>query len=216
MSTKKKIWFSVGALCLVAVVAVVAIVAVYAATNQTVNSSINVTYRATNVVGTASANVIQYSESAFVKTAMEDGQSGTTLNFSRNDEGTAKTLSPKDDIVLEDATNKDFVVFEYKFTNSSESVKITAGLSYRDGSSDDNNYKVFVHPSATELGVETNWTETINEDKTSSLTNLAENITVPVSGEYYVYVLVKIDNPDNDCVFTGSFAWSLQGTPSES
>jgi len=115
--SKKKLIITITSLCLVLVAAVAAVVGVVAASQQTVTSTIHVTYAANNVK--ASVAVSTKSEAENTWTAR-----GDAVSFNAADASQTKTVNVSDPIALGGRTVgsewrfERYVVYRYAFTNS--------------------------------------------------------------------------------------------------
>ncbi len=203
MSTKSKIIFSVGILCIVVSIAVVAIVAVWAASSQTVTSAISVKYYSNQVVGTAKANVIVGGKSTAMTTTGQSSGSDTIKFTGDEASDSNQTLKPvMTGSYIELTTENNYVVFEYIFTNSADHA-YTASLTY---SGDDSNFtkKYAIRTSALTTGyatsITTNFTNTLSTSVTKTNTT-------------YVYIMLTISSNLSDASFVGNFVWGLNGVP---
>lgn len=121
----KKLMISLFSLCLVAIVGLLTTVIVLAASTQNVNSSINVTYTASEVSGSVSAAYKVKDDASETKFT---GGTGGTITFTAttktSEVGTLKAST--DAITL--TSDKNYVEFYYNFTNNGDKmiVKLAA------------------------------------------------------------------------------------------
>lgn len=196
MKPKTKIILSICALCLVTILSVVAIVAVFAADRQTVTSQISVTYKATNVVGTAKGNTIFES----VTTPMSGD-----VSFTYDEASTTKTLTPSAVTLTTDSAETQYCVFEYIFTNGASN-SYTATLSLTGGTA--TNVNVFTNSAGAKIS--TGWKTAIKDAKTTPTSGNLLSVTVSGnSAGTYAYVLVALNDPLQGATFSGTFSWVL-------
>jgi hypothetical protein len=152
--SKKKLIITITSLCLVVVAAVAAVIGVVAASTQTVNSRVSVTYRANNVKASVGVQAIYQQDANFG----DDGfvNRATTVsedpNFLATEAATTRNVDVSDQIVLGNsgatAQNPDadwsferYILYRFSFTNNfaaagTEPVKpaegrpMTVGLAY--------------------------------------------------------------------------------------
>lgn len=127
----------------------------------------------------------------------------------------------------------DYVIFRYTFTNSSTSSAYTAVLSYTDTSTTDTNVTFsiwnavsstnLVPSTTTEVPIATlrstgasdstptaGWTDVANPGSNIATITIAANSNATT----YVYLKVRItDGGVNNAIFSGNFAWVLNGPP---
>jgi len=201
MSSKKKLIISLSVAAAVLVAAIIAIVAVFAAAQQTLTSSIKVTYTAgKNVAGTASASYKLSGEGA--ETLHMDTNGATeggdrTVTFNALADKQTQSLMTQGDIVL-NADNLS-VEFTYVFTNTGD-YDYTAEISLldKDGTA---------ASSATMENVK------VEYDAGSGYLENATALTVEAGDEdaTFVYkVRISIVNNAKNATFEGSFAWDLE------
>ncbi len=216
MTAKQKMTIAITALCLVAVIAIVTVIAVFAATTAKINSAVNVSYTATDVVGTASAKWYGGAEDAELAGENMDNNGSevdgeTVLNFDADSDLSSQsgTLSPAKDITF-DASHQD-VIFEYKFTNSgSRSYKATVVFT---GTIENVTITSKTQPT-TPITVSSGHS-TITDDvsptsQSPSATFTIANVAVAANtGVTYVYVKLHLTSKAKDATFSGTFAWTL-------
>lgn len=113
----KKLMISLFSLCLVAIVGLLTTVIVLAATNQNINSSISVTYVATNIKGSVKA---QYSVAGGDAVNFTGGSPAGTISFDA-EETVSSTLSSGEIILKSDSK---YVEFIYTFTNEGTAMDV--------------------------------------------------------------------------------------------
>ena len=206
MDSKKKLFMSVCALCLMAVSSLASIAAVLAWTGQSVASNISVLYTASQVAGTVSASYTVGASTTTMKAA--DGTT-TTLTFDGTETSDLqKTLAPTSAITLN--TTNSYVVFEYVFTNASSSYAYPIQLTYADTTPTDANMNVYVIATGSKV---TDYAAATWGDKVTGTTLVANTTKVPASSTgFYVYVKVAVGNTLNDASYSGAYSWTL-GTP---
>ena len=124
MSSKKKLVISLSVAAAVLVAAVIAIVAVFAAAQQTVQSSVNVSFRAKNVDCSVVASYQRYTDT--------EEQSIGSATFTAAETTTEKevSLAPEKPIVLDDQRSESkpnvYVDLIYKITKTSSSNLVVA------------------------------------------------------------------------------------------
>lgn len=199
MGSKAKICLSIASIFIIAVIAAVVVVAVFAVGKQTVNSSINVTYTAVQVHGSAKAYVHLGDSNMPMITDGGDEE----IIFNATDENTPKTLKPSEQtITLTDEI--DFVVFEYILKND-EQKPYTATLTYQDTGDADTGIDVFVTTSSSMISRPT------IDNVTTAVEDMGGTIVEDeVKGELYVYVLFQL-NGASEAGFSGRFTWTLSG-----
>ena len=228
-TNKKKLVVALALLALIVVASVITtVVLVLASSQQSVESNINVTYQVTDVSATISGRY------GVKKTAEEVNAAATLLDKKMTPNSAtinpADTTGPK--MTPEEATialksDKDFVVFEYGFTNntpfdeetSTAETPFTIALTYtdvtsaEDATANDKNILVRCKASTTAIGETdlnaafTRSTKTWAEGwSTISDTNWAG---VTCHQTYYVYVIVAIDDINTAATFSGNFKFVL-------
>ena len=217
MKSKSKIKFMViiAIASVLALMSVIAIIAIFAANKQTVLSNISVVYEADKfgVSGTVSAKYFIGSAdetgTSMTTTGLENGEK--TLTFAPSEETRQNTLNPQGTIQLTKENN--FVVFEYKFTNTNSDIK------YKD--------KLYM-ATLTFKGTADNVTLTSATSETNAITSFStieDAITNPTDFKFYIsvqpnqtmygYIKVQITNITDDASFNGDFKWDLNLDNSE-
>ena len=126
MTANKKIGIFIATLCITFLVAIVAIVLVLTSA-ETATSAVSIKYRAENVDVKVEANAYYSGTScAFTKNGANNGDTYITLG-KETPEGMLSQPSNVSNIVLND--QHDCVIFEYKFTNMSDTVDAKIALS---------------------------------------------------------------------------------------
>ena len=191
MKTKNKLIIAFSALGVVAVAAVIALVAVLAAGQQTVTSSINVTYTATDVTGSAT---LTYKKGSDDWTTF----SNNSVNFAASDDARTQNITLSDGIELSATTsgsNKvvEDLCFRFVFTNtgSTSYYATITGLTA---------------PANGSLYVSTNDNYTTYKDAAATKT-----IEVPTTGATF-YVLFTGANVAQDISFNFAPTWTLNKT----
>lgn len=211
MSSKKKLIISLSAVCLVAVIAVVAVVAVLAAGTQAVTSSITVTYRASMVDATVSA---QY----YITDAAGTVKEGTPISFKNGNQDILKfeagaasstgTLSV--DSVALDSVNQT-IIFEYKFTCDSANNGYTGELTIpTEGKTVRNFTAEQFYVSDTKVA--SNALKDIDfQAENEGFSLEAKASAEAASTEKYVYIKVSIADTNADADYIAAFDWALNG-----
>lgn len=217
MSTRTKIVLSIGAMCLVAVMSIAAVVAVFAARQQTIQSSINVSYTAKEVEAMVKANWYEGSGSAQPMKVGGSSSGDDSINFTAGGPSQTGALSPtKETIELSESNN--YVVFEYIFENTGK--EFIAKLSYADdGNSADENVNIYAGCSDNGTQKTTSNLATGDSD-VKKLENKQSGdfltFTVPNGKEgkqtWYAYVVIAINAIGDDAGFSGTFTWDLTST----
>ncbi len=201
MSPNKKILLTISLATVLAFLSVVAVVAVFAATRRELTSSIRVRYISMEVSGEATARWKVGSEEWHNMTTGGEANGATKLTFGLEANQNA-SLSPTDKDIQLTAEN-DYVVFEYKFTNSGGK-DYAIDLFYQDNEIEDTNISVFCLNSDEEIASEFN--ENIN-------THFGDWTTTTISANKtkYVYILAKIRDIASDAKYSGLFQFNLDG-----
>ena len=134
--SKKKLIWMISSLCAVIVFVGVTLGVVLAATQQTVNTSISITYRAINIEGTVSAKYTVGTETKDFETPTGE----KVVAFYADDEDLKADLSMVDDVVL-NSTDKRSIVMEYTFTNTGDAM-YTAVMSFKEEGYVNKNVKI--------------------------------------------------------------------------
>ncbi len=182
----KKLMISLFSLCLVAIVGLLTTVIVLAAGTQNVNTTINVTYSATNIAGSVSAKYKVANGTAVDMTTDGTSNGAKTITFAAEDANANATLSPAGSIAL-DATNK-YVEFTYTFTSSGDSYKATVAATGFDKKNYTIQYKV-------------------GDGEYSD--TAASNVEVTSAASATVTIKIEIVNTAIGVNAAGSFAWTL-------
>ena len=199
-SAKRRLIVTISSMCVAFIAVVCSVVAIFAARNQGVQTMFRVTYKATNVAATVSANYTVGSETpvSLGSLKIEAGAQQTVYD----------ELSTDKEIELSDT--KDTVVFQYIFKNDSSSVGIK--LKLVDNAAKKNVGVSYAYTTAADgtLTYAASLPEiTIDPYKAAN----AELVT-PEEGVVYVYIRVKITNIADDASYiadeTNTILWSLE------
>lgn len=195
-TNKKKLVVALAILALIVVASVITtVVLVLAANQQNVNSNVNITYSVTDV----SAKVTgKYGRRVAGATTVILSDMGT-VEFTPSNEESTETMTPSS---LSLSSSQDFVVFEYKIENTSDTRSFTIALNYTDTNSDDTNFTVKYTSSETEIS---NFDSTELADWTDTFTSK----TLSGAETVYVYVYAKVTNTSNAATLTGTFGFTL-------
>lgn len=220
MEGKKKLIIALSSVCGVLFAAVIAMGIVWAATSQTVTSTIRVNYVASDVIGSISGKTFFNSDTG---TAMSGGSPTGTYSFDATTGGSASgSLTPAATTLLNE-NGKTFVIYEYAITNSAAASSMDASLAYADSTTSpdvaDANIKVYayVNTTASQEGdqVSSPFTNvstikgTADANLVANPASLFSSVEIPHGETYYFYVVVALDNPANDAEFSGTFTWTL-------
>lgn len=211
MTNKAKMAISIATVALIALIAVVAIIAIFANSKQTFTTSINISYKSTQVAGTAKGNYWVGATSKPMeakKSAEGEAEGDNTLHFNADDQALdGATLGIKSGEKIELSTDNDFVVFEFIFTNTSGN-DYEAVLTYT--STIESNFAVDAISSKTKVE-QAQFASTIGEVGQKKLeTGKTVSVTVPKGGEEaYIYVRIKISDIGTDATFNGNFSFDL-------
>ena len=225
MESKKKLIVALTSLCSVLLIAVVTMGIVWAATTQTINSNVKVTYTATAVSGSVSANYYFGSDTGTAMTSDGTNSGATTITFTDSQANVNGALQPQGNIVLQNADGQTFVIFEYIISNTSTTKGMSAVLTYTDNSTSpnvaDTNIYAYTHSAGT-TAVSTPWTNvaTLRGASNANIIGGAATPTEAPNGQFisgtvaanttaYFYVVVEIKNLANDAEFSGQFSWNL-------
>ncbi len=212
MSSKKKLIISLSAVCLVAVIAVVAVVAVLAAGTQAVQTSVTITYTASDVSATVSANQYLIARTTNVGDAAQAFKSGDATSVSFNAVDGNETVATLTQPANADLTSeKNAVVFEFIFENDSISVPMLVTLEDIDLDGMDATFALSYKTGSTTRIV---FTETNNTVTTINETGVTAFRVEPETTAY-AYIKVAIDeaNKSNDDESSSmDIKWNLAAT----
>jgi len=183
-NTKRKWSILLFSICIAIILGLVATVIILAASIQSINTSINISYIADGIFGTVSAS---YKIGSQPQVDMLNSSGDTIIDFSNPDD--QFNLSPAGDIIL--TPSESFVVFKYNFTNTHTSKIYLATLTYTDDTSDDSNITFEYSSTGTNYTTENNYFR-VN----------------PNSNATY-YVKVSVANTSQNATCTGNFSWQL-------
>lgn len=182
----KKLMISLFSLCLVAIVGLLTTVIVLAAGTQNVNTTINVTYSATNIAGTVSAKSKIANQDAVDMTTDGSASGEKTITFAAEEANANGTLNPQGSLALT-AENK-YIEFIYTFTSTGDSYKASVAATGFDKKNYSIQYKVG----------DGEYTDTA-----------ATNVDVTSAASSTVTIKIEIVNTAIAVNATGSFAWTL-------
>ena len=204
MRANKKLIVSLSALLVVMAAVITVVVAIFAAASQGVKTTFRVKYTAVDVSATVRANFIVGETSTPMLT--EDNQSYIT--FRPNHPSYDASLSPNlEEIEIE--ASDGCVVFEYIFTNDSNSVEIAIDLDVTEFVA--HNMDVSYAYSYSKITDTSNMATTSSFEPTAILGKERENEEFST---LYVYVKISISNYSNDASFEGDMRFSLTQTES--
>lgn len=214
MEGKKKLIIALSSVCGVLFAAIIAMGIVWAATSQTITSTVKVTYSATDIAGSIHGQTFFNSDTGVDMTGT--GVTNGTISFDATTSTTTGAMSPANTTLLNEA-GKTFVIFEYAITNASETTSMGATLTYADDSTSpnaaDTNIKVYAYTSATAVSSPHTNVATIKGTADANLVanpaSLFSSVEIAPEATKYFYVVVAIDNAANDSEFSGVFSWAL-------
>ncbi len=169
-------------------------VAVWAVVSKNIRSSVDVTYHATDITGTARATYQYGNIISNMKTA--DGKD--ILEFNEQNASEQKVLKQTYNVELSEINN--FITFKYLFENSGNS-KYNAKLTYKEGKTKDKNFKIEY-----KINGEGDWISA-NDHNYNELTVDAK--TNEVNGSGYMEVKITVIDFSKNANFSGTFSWSL-------
>lgn len=191
MQTKRKLFITMISVSFVLLLVVAAIAMVFAMSQQTITTTLNITYKAQDIDGTASAT---YTLGGVTKklTAMKGGTVlGDTLVFHARDTENAGSLEFPEDAL--DLTNEnDNVVIKYTYSNNGDKHYI-ASLEF-DSVLNQDNMKV--------------------EYSIDGITYSSKKYAVVVPGKTEsksYWIKMSIENKAKNASFKGDFNWLLEG-----
>lgn len=184
MSKQKKTIIALSSVCSVVAIALITVVSVWAATSQTVTSTLTITYSAKNVSATVTAEY-----------KLEGDTTYTTLgstSFLPKDASGTKSLQKDDALALTDT--KSYAIFKYTFTN--------------DG---DNSFKVALNETeVTKSNVTVTFASADVTDEPASITGTTfAEATVAGHATIYAYVKVAVTDLASSANYTGTLNWVL-------
>ena len=198
MHTKTKWIAALASFCAVLVVAIVSMGIIWAASTQTVQTSINITYTVSDVVCDVSANKYFANNTAIPFTGGTNG----TVSFAASDTTTTATLTTTDTTLT---SANQYVIYEYVFTNNGANT-MTAALAT--GST--TNLDVYViAPTTTRLASGTTIYTTFDPSTTWTASNSIAATQIESGATAYAYVAMKITNDSANASFAGTFTWTL-------
>ena len=195
MQTKTKLIVALSSLCSVLAIGIVMMGIAWAATTQTIQSTINITYTVSDVIVSVSANKYFSSNTP---TAFTGGTNGT-LTFSATDASSTGVLSTTDTAL---SSSNDYVIYEYVFTNGGSNA-LSASLAI--GSTTNLTTYVIAPTTTRKTSIYTGFTPS---DYTASSSISATNIAGGATA--YAYVAMKVTDNSANASFSGTFTWTLQ------
>lgn len=213
MEAKKKLIVALTSVCAVLFAGIVAMGIVWAATSQTITSNIKVTYTATEISGSMSANVYFNSDTAV---PMKNGEA-TAVTFDGATQTTSGTLTPQSDVVLLNENGKTFAIFEYIIRNASTTSAMSAVLSYTDDTTSpnaaDGNVVVYAYSSASAVATPHTNVATLYGTSNGNALNVISgqfiSEQIAANSTKYFYIVVAINDTASDAEFSGTFSWLL-------
>ena len=200
MSSKSKLFVSVGAIVLTILSAAIAIAIVYASKNVTIQSSVNIYYTASGDISGTLAGYFKHSKGG---TTGYQGLGSVELEDGSGSLDTTAIMN------LQLSDEEDYVMFKFDFTNTDTKHAYTAVLIYEDnftgGYSPDTN--ILISYGEDENTTSGNKTTTDYIDNKCDLGEIVvdENTFTPQS----YYVKIKLESDDDDAEFSGSFIWQI-------
>lgn len=198
MKSKKKFIIAISSLVVVVAIIVVALVTILAVPNADVEPKFKVKYTATDVSATVRANTIVGSTRTSMKTTLGEEE----IVFTATDEEQTSILLPQDEDIALSVENKS-VVFEYIFTNNSNSVDVAVFLE-RDLYSENISVKYSFSYTQVEDVDDLPLTTTF-----APMMILGEEKEEGAFNSLYVYIKVSVVNLANDADFEGGLCFGL-------
>lgn len=200
MNPRKKLLVSLSTLAVMSVISVLAIIAVFAASNQALQTSVNVQYLAEGVSATVSAS---YTVGG-TTTKMTSSSGYDSITFAPGPNGGSEDgLSPSGDIVIEDT----FIVFKYVFNNTSTAsspiyIVLTAPAGFPIGDNMSDYFAYSYGTSALNLNNSSIGNSGVYEEFEMQVINPGETLNV--------YVLACVDDDSADASYSGDFTWMME------
>lgn len=197
--SKTKIWTAVSLVAIIFIAAVVSVVHVFAANRQSVSSDLKIGYNAVGVATKTKAKyslIPQSSSSSVVTTTLTTSGGEEELIFNLSDDQTTEYLSPSEDITLDE--DYQTAVFEYYFENLS-----------------DNAFSLELSSSPTMTNMTAKYyvslSQLSSENYVSKITNttLSPQAVTTFGSNLYVYILISVDDEDQDATCSGGFEWVM-------
>ena len=188
MSTQKKTIIALSAVIAVILIALITVVSVWAASSQTVSSTLTVTYSATNVSATVKGDYMRQGD--------EDYTSIGSVEFKATEASQTKSISSSSaDVSLTD--QKLYVIFRYTFTNDSDSLAYKVTLTNNVTTKSDN--------------ISVKYASSANDDLTNEgITGATLSEFTVAGGEtVYAYILVNLDDITNNASYSANVGWNL-------
>jgi len=194
MQTKTKLIVALSSLCSVLVIGIVMMGIAWAATTQTIQSTINITYTVSDVIVSVSANKYFSSNTP---TAFTSGTNGT-LTFSATDASSTGVLSTTDTAL---SSSNDYVIYKYVFTNGGSNA-LSASLAI--GSTTNLSTYVIAPTTTRKTSIYTGFS---SNDYTAG--NSITNAPIGGNSTASAYIVMKITNITQHSSFSETFAWTL-------
>ena len=198
----KKLIVALVSLCSVMAVTILSMGIVWAATNQSVTSTLQVTFSASNVVADVSANKYYTSDTAIPFTGGTNG----VVSFVARDASTTGALTTTA-TTLDLGTNQDFVIYEYIIVNNGANT-ITAALAT---AATPTNLTFYV--SAPNTTRKTNVVTTFDASNYTAGSSIA---ATDIAGHTtaYAYLVMQLTDDTTDATFNGAYLWTLENKAS--
>ncbi len=192
MSTRKKLWISIGTLCIAIIAALGITCGVLATQIQRVKNTFVVEYKAINVNATVTATFSTKND--------KHPSTNATYNFVPTDDysSTPKTLTLDKAVLTADDS---YVIYIYSFKNNNTGTntrKMT--VTFADNSAAGTNIKPILYAENT-TGIAPTADADFNWDKSA--------ITVNAGDTAYVFVKIAIDKNTLDSIYSLNLSWTL-------
>ena len=197
MTGNKKLMIALFSICLVVIAGLLTTVIVLATQSGTITSSINISYTATDIQGTASATYTVKNGSP-VNLVAKDG-SATTITFNAADETLTNSLSIPSGSPVNLTSANDSVTFTYTFTNTGAAA-YNATVNYT--GTDATNFTV-------QYSTDNSDYQTLVQSEGQTVAVAAGSSEVPTTVTFYIRITLA--DVAQNANFVGSFAWTLQG-----
>ncbi len=198
MTGNKKLMIALFSICLVVIAGLLTTVIVLATQSGTITSSINISYTATDIQGTASATYTVENGSP-VNLVAKDGSS-TTITFNAADETITESLSIPSGSPVNLTSANDSVTFTYTFTNTGAAA-YNATVNYT--GTDATNFKVEYSTTGS-----SDW-QTLVQSEGQTVAVAAGSTGTPTTATFYIRI--TLNDVAQNANFVGSFAWTLAG-----
>lgn len=213
---RKNLTFAILMICSIAIMLVSGAILVHSATQQSVSSSLQVTFSGDQASFRAEA--WYQVENSGTKVALKDSTNHTTeyVNFGATDAPTTKTLELYNPNTIELTASDQYVLFTYKFTNTASDGAYDIKVSLTGTSNEDANLDVKYYTSNSDYNANALTTQK-NTVLASSETEFT-NVYIPSNnGVKYFYILVKVKDNTIGATFNKSNVnWTITGTQHKS